>query len=221
MKRSSVCIGVGLALLLFLAGAAQSAEEMYIITTSNGSQIVVRDYDFIGDSVEYTTKNGTRGSISKTDFISIANMIGVPPEQAESTESIEERKKREILIWIGAAALIILLYVGYLVYVSRSKIRGGRAGEDIHYVRVEKEPATQGHLAFAYRSLFRRKRNWTIDVRRAYEEDGILFIEGVCTTTGKRKIFCASRVVGAVTDRSSDRHAPMESFFIDADERRG
>lgn len=220
MKRRSVFIGLGLALLLFFAGAAQSAEEMYIITTSDGSQLVVRNYDFTGDSVEYTTKNGTRGSISKRDFVSIANMIGVPPAQAEQVQSIEEQKKREILIWIGAAALIVLLYAGYLVYVSRSKTRSGRAGEDIHYLRIEKEPTTQGHLAFTYRGLFRRKSNWTIDVRRAYEEDGILFIEGICTTTGKKKTFCANRVVGAVTDRSSDRHAPLEGFFVDADERR-
>ena len=220
MKRRSVFIGFGLALLLLFTGAAHCAEEMYIITTSDGSQIVVRNYDFIGDSVEYTTKNGERGSIRKRDFISIANMIGVQPGQAEQVQSVEEQKKREILIWLGAAALIIILYVGYLVYVSRSKARSGKAGADIHYLRIEKEPTTQGHLAFTYRGLFWRKSNWTIDVRRAYEEDGILFIEGICTTTGKRKIFCAKRVVGKVTDRSSDRCAPMDGFFIDAKERR-
>ncbi|HBI15868.1 MAG TPA: hypothetical protein DDY20_10215 [Desulfobulbaceae bacterium] len=215
-----IVFGIALQLLLF-TGVLHCAEEMYIITTSDGSEIVVRDYDFSGDSVEYTTKSGLRGSISRKDFLSIANMIGVPPGQAEQVQSIEEQKKQEILIWIGAAAVILILYGGYLVYVRRSRIRCDRAGADIHYVRIEKAPTTQGHLAFTYRGLFWRKSNWNIDVRRAYEEDEILFIEGVCTDTGKRKIFRANRVVGLVTDRSSERQAPMDHFFVDAEERRG
>lgn len=221
MKKRSVFMLFGLALLLLFAGASHCAEEVYIITTSDGSEIVVRDYDFTGDVVEYTTKSGSRGSIRKRDFVSIANMIGVPPGQAEQVQSIEKQKEQEILIWIGAASLIVILYGCYLVYVSRSqKKRNGGTGTDIHYVRIEKEPTTQGHLAFTYRGMFRRKTIWTIDVRRAYEEDDILFIEGICTTTGKRKIFRADRVVGHVMDRSSERHAPMDRFFVDAEERR-
>ncbi|MHB8788325.1 MAG: YgdI/YgdR family lipoprotein [Desulfobulbaceae bacterium] len=217
MKRSGVLV-LHLVFLLLFAGEARCAEEMYIITTSNGSEIVVRDYDFTGDIVEYTKKNGERGSIRRQDFLSIANMIGVTPDQVAQAQSVEAQKKQEILIWIGAAALIVLLYVGYLLYVSRSRNRSDRA-VDIHYGRVEKDPATQGHLAFTYRGLFRRKTEWTIDVRKAYEEDSILFIEGVCTTTGKRKIFRADRVVGRVTDKSSDHHAPMADFFVDVEKR--
>lgn len=214
MKKIVLSLVFHLALLLaLLVGEPRCAEELYIITTSDGSEIVVQDYHFIGDSVQYTTKNGLRGSIRKQDFLSIANMIGVQPGRAEQVQSIKEQKEQEILIWIGATALLIILYVGYLVYVARSRSKEGRDGVDIHYGRVEKEPTTQGHLAFTYRGLFRRKSYWTIDVRRAYEEDDILFIEGVCTTTGKRKTFRADRVVGAVTDRSSERQAPMSHFF--------
>jgi hypothetical protein len=215
MKRSGVLV-LHLVFLLLFAGEARCAEELYIITTSNGSEIVVRDYDFTGDIVEYTTKSGISGSIRRQDFLSIANMIGVTPDQAAQAQSVEAQKRQEVLVWIGAAALIVLLYVGYLVYVSRNRRTGDREGADIHYGRIEKDPVTQGHLAFTYRGLFRRKTEWTIDVRRAYEEDSILFIEGVCTTTGKRKIFRADRVVGQVTDKSSDHHAPMDHFFVDA-----
>jgi hypothetical protein len=220
MKRRLVFIQFSLVLLLLFAGASHCAEELYIITTSDGSEIMVQDYDFTGDSVEYTTKSGSRGSIRKEDFLSIANVIGVQPGQAEQAQSIEKEKEQEIFIWIGAAALIVILYGCYLVYVSRGQKRSGRAGADIHYVRIEKEPTTQGHLAFTYRGLFWRKTNWTIDVRKAYEEDDILFIEGICTTTGKGKTFRADRVVGKVTDRSSERHASMDRFFVDAGERR-
>lgn len=218
MKKSLVFIVVHLVLLLLLAGASWCAEEMYIITTSDGSEIVVRDYDFTGDSVQYTTKNGSRGSVPKKDFLSIANMIGVPPGQAEQVQSIKEQKEREILIWIGAAGVIVILYVGYLLYVARSRNQGGRDGVDIHYGRIEKEPTTQGHLAFTYRGLLWRRTDWTIDVRRAYEEDNILFIEGVCTATGRRKTFRADRVVGEVTDRSSEQQAPLAHFFAGRDE---
>ncbi|MHB8810763.1 MAG: hypothetical protein ACYC9M_12245 [Desulfobulbaceae bacterium] len=209
MKKIALFMICHLALLLvLLTGEPRCAEELYIITTSDGSEIVVQDYHFIGDSVQYTTKNGSRGSIRKEDFLSIANMIGVQPGRAEQVQSLKEQKEQEILIWIGATALLLILYVGYLVYVARSR---GKEGGD--YGRVEKEPTTQGHLALTYRGLFWRKSDWTIDVRRAYEEDNILFVEGVCTTTNKRKTFRADRVVGAVTDRSSERQAPMSHFF--------
>lgn len=214
MKKFAVLVVFHFALLLsLLAGEPRCAEELYIITTSDGSEIVVQDYHFTGDSVQYTTKKGLRGSIRKEDFLSIANMIGVPPGRAAQAQSIKEQKEQEILIWIGAAAVIVILYAGYLVYVARSRSKGGRDGVDIHYGRIEKVPTTQGHLAFTYRGLFWRRTDWTIDVRRAYEEDDILFIEGVCTTTGRRKTFRADRVVGVVTDRSSERQAPMSHFF--------
>lgn len=219
MKKIALFMVCHLALLLMLfTGEPRCAEELYIITTSDGSEIVVRDYDFTGDVVQYTTNKGLRGSIRKQDFLSIANMIGVSAERAEQVRSIKEQKEQEILIWIGAAAVIVILYVGYLVYVARCRSKDGREGVDIHYGRIEKVPTTQGHLAFTYRGLLWRKTDWTIDVRRAYEEDNILFIEGFCTATGKRKTFRADRVVGGVTDRSSERHAPMKHFFVNSKE---
>ena len=61
-----------------------------------------------------------------------------------------------------------------------------------------------------------RISKWGVDVQSAHEEEGVLYIEGVCTTTGKRKEFRADRVVGPVTDMSRDHHAPMDYFFVDA-----
>lgn len=220
MQCRSVVALVGLVLLLLLCGGAWCAEELYIITTSAGAQIVVQDYDFSGDTVTYTTRDGARGSIRKNDFLSIANMIGVSPGQAEEERSVRQQKEREILIWIGAAALIVILYLGYLFWVARERRGGDREGADIHFLRIEKTPVTQGYLAFAYRGILGRRRDWTIDVHRAYEEEGILFVEGVCTATGRRKTFRGDRVAGEVLDRSSERRAPLADFFIDAQERR-
>ena len=220
MKGKRLIIGFYLALLLALsAGGLYGAEEMYIITTSSGAQIVVRDYHFRGDNVTYTTQNGERGSMRKSDFLSIANMIGVPPVQEGQARSPEQQKKRDILIWLGAAGVIGILYVCYLLLVTRRKNREGRNRADIYYGRIEKDPVTPGHLAFIYRGPLWRKTNWTIEVRRAYEEDSILFVEGICTTTGRRKTFRADRVVGKVLDKSSERQAPMARFFVDAESR--
>ena len=220
MKWRRAVLAIHLALLVLWAGGALSAEEMYIITTGNGSQIVVRDYHFTGDLVEYTTRDGARGSIDKKDFLIIANMIGVPPVREEEAESIEKQKKQEVVIWLGTAGLIVILYAGYLIYVSRNRKADKGEGVDIHYGRIDKDPTTQGHLAFTYRGLLRRRKDWVIDVRRAYEEDDILFIEGICITTGKRKIFRADRVAGLVTDRSTDHRAPMAHFFVDSQQAR-
>ena len=217
MKGKRLLIGWHLTLLLVLsAGALYGVEEMYIITTSGGAQIVVRDYHFSGDVVTYTTKNGERGSMNKRDFLSIANMIGVPPRQDEQAVSSEQRKKRDILIWLGAAGGIVILYVLYLLLVTRRRNREGGYGKDIYYGRIEKDPVTPGHLAFTYRGPLWRKVNWIIEVRGAYEEDNILFIEGVCVATGKRKLFRADRVVGPVLDKSTERQGPMARFFTDA-----
>jgi hypothetical protein len=220
MKRSLGFRASCLTLLLVLfAPMAFCMEELYIITTSQGAEIVVRDYHFSGDTVQYTTKDGLQGTLRKKDFLSISNMVGVQPGQAaQSEQSAEQQHQREIMIWIGAVALIVVLYLGYLAYVARGR-GGSREKADIHYGRIEKEPTTHGHLAFTYRGLLGRKSSWTIDVRRAYAEDDILFVEGICTTSGRKKIFRADRVVGQVMDRSSERQALMEHFFIDAKER--
>lgn len=220
MQNKLTAILFYLILLLIFNSSPSMAQEMYVITTSDGSQLVVRDYHFAGDRVQYTMKDGRRGSIRKEDFLSIANMIGVTPAQKEKAEDIERQKRQEILIWLGGAAVIVILYVCYLFYVSRGRKKEKGEGVDICYGRIEKEPTTQGHLAFTYREWF-RCRDWTIDVRRAYEEDDILFIEGICTGTGRRKTFRADRVAGDVLDRSSEHRAPMAHFFVDAEEGRG
>ncbi|MFA5717734.1 MAG: hypothetical protein WC952_08500 [Desulfobulbaceae bacterium] len=208
-------------LALFLAGglAAGAQEELYIITTSDGSQIVVRDYSFKGDIVEYTTAKGATGSMRRQDFVHIANMIGVPQDEAEQQyESPEKQKERLLFIWLASAALLVVAYVLFLVYVTRKRKKAGEADIDLYYGRQEREPLTQGHLSFLYRGLLGRTSPWTVEVRRAYEEDGILFVEGLCTTTGKRKTFRADRVSGRVTDMSSGRQAPLDRFFAETGE---
>lgn len=190
------------------------AEELYIITTSDGSQIVAKEYRFTDEYVEYTTEEGLPGFIRKEDFVRIGNMIGVPPGQAEQQETVEDRKKRETLVWIVSAALLVVLYCIYLFYVTARKKKEGEDEVDIYYGRIEKEPATQGLLSFTYRGFLWRKRKWVIEARSAYQEDGILFVRGISADTGKRKTFRADRVVGPVTDLSSEHHAPMEHFFV-------
>lgn len=215
MRYGSVAAVMLMSLLLF-GIPSRGAEELYIITTSSGGQIVVRDYDFRGDDVFYTTRDGAAGSIRREEFLSIANMVGVPPAQPAAEESLQQQKKQEILIWIGAAALIVILYLGYLFLLARGARKAGREGADVRYLRVDKEPLTQGHLAFTYREGFGRRRDWTVDVRRAYEEEGILFIEAICVASGRRKIFRCDRVAGEVLDRSTERRAPLADFFADA-----
>jgi hypothetical protein len=212
---------VAMLLVLFLAGgqAAAVQEELYIITTSDGSQVVVRDYSFSGDIVEYTTDKGLPGFMRREDFVHIANMIGVPQVEAEQQyESPEKQKERLLFIWLASAALLVVAYVFFVVYVTRKRKKAGEADIDLYYGRQEREPLTQGHLSFRYRGLLGRKSSWTIEVRRAYEEDGILFVEGFCTASGKRMTFRSDRVVGRVTDMSSDRQAPMDRFFAEAGE---
>lgn len=216
MRYGSVVAAVVLMLLLLFGASSWGAEELYLITTSSGGQIVVRDYDFRGDDVFYTTRDGAAGSIRREEFLSIANLVGVVPQDEEAEASLQEQKKQEILIWIGAAALIVVLYLGYLFLVARGAKKGDREGTDIRYLRLDKEPITQGHLAFTYREGFGRRRVWTVDVRRAYEEDGILFIEAICVASGRRKTFRADRVLGEVLDRSTERRAPLADFFADA-----
>jgi len=208
-------------LVLFLAGgqAAAVQEELYIITTSDGSQIVVRDYSFKGDIVEYTTVKGAAGSMRRQDFVHIANMIGAPQDEAaQQDESPEKEKERLLFIWLASAALLVGAYGFFLVLVTRKRKKEGETDIDLHYGRQEREPLTQGHLSFRYRGLLGRPSAWTIEVRRAYEEDGILFVEGLCTTTGRRKTFRADRVSGRVTDMSSGRQAPLDRFFAETGE---
>lgn len=203
----------------FLLGgpAAGQQEELYIITTSDGSQVVVRDYAFKGDRVEYTTDKGLPGFMRREDFVHISNMIGVPPAQADQEESVAQQKQRLLFIWLASAAALVVLYLLFLMFVIRKKRRAGEADIDIYYGRQEKEPVTRGHLFFQYRGLLGRKSAWTIEVRRAYAEEGILFVEGLCTTTGKRKTFRSDRVAGMVTDMSSGRQAPLGRFFAEAE----
>jgi hypothetical protein len=194
-----------------------SAEEMYIITTKKGLEIIVKDYAFTDEYVEFTTPNDLPGFIRREEFVKIANMVGVPPAAEIPVETTNNQKEREIIVWLAVAAVLFVLYIVFLVYVTRKKKRKGGGEVDVYYGRREKEPVTQGHLAFQYRQTLGRSTDWVIEVRNAYEEDGILFIEGIVTGTGKRKTFRADRVNGLVTDVSSGHKASIDKFFTDAD----
>lgn len=200
--------------LLLTVFRFSAANELYIITTREGSTIIVRDYRFTDKYVEFTTANGLPGYIKKEEFVKIGNMIGVPSRGAEPVKVAVTPKERAKTYWLSGGAVFLVLFVVLVVYLSGRKKNNGREETDIYYGRQEKEPTTQGHLSFAYRGFLGRTATWTIAVRSAYEEDGILYVEGFCTATDRKKKFRADRVVGPVTDMSSDHHAPMEHFFV-------
>jgi hypothetical protein len=113
-----------------------------------------------------------------------------------------------------------VLFAILLIYISSRKKKGSSDETDIFYGRIEKNPTTQGHLAFEYKGIFGGISKWTVDVQSAYEEEGVLYIEGFCTATEKRKKFSADRVIGPVTDMANEHHAPMDHFFVDAKEEK-
>lgn len=198
--------------LQVLAGPAWGEEEMFVLSLKDGSAVVVRSYKYTDDRVEFITENNLPGFVKKTEIVNIANMAGVPPSESELTQpqgSDEERKKNILLL---AAAGVVVLIILLLIFKPGKKKAGG---EEEVYGRKEMSPATQGHLSFEYKSALGGPSQWTIEVRSAYEEDGKLYVEGICTTTDKRKTFRADKVVGVVTDLSSDHHALMEDFFFD------
>lgn len=192
------------------------AEEMYILTTRDGSEIIVRDYTFTDEHVEFTTGNGLPGFIKKENLVKISNMVGVPSKPETGQQTVQEIKQRELLIWIVSAAVLVILYCVFLLYVIRTK--RGRKGEEggILPGSVEKKPKTQGHLSFRYKERTGRQTDWVIEVGTVYEKDGILFIEGICTATDKKKTFRSDRVIGPVTDMSSGRRCRIEAVFTDA-----
>ena len=216
MKGKTVVMLIAAIFVIMIYGA--HAEEYYIITASNGSQIVVKSYRFTDEYVEYTTKNDLPGFIKKEDFISISNMVGVQPGESAQSQSIEEEKTREIMIWIVSGLVLFLVYIVFMVYVTRKKKKNEGEAVDIYYGRTEKNPVTQGHLSFEYKGLLGKKQQRTVEVISAYEEEGILYISGYCTVKNERKIFRADRVIGMATDMSSDKRAPIEDFFVDAED---
>jgi len=180
---------------------------------------MVKEYSFSEERILFTTPNDLPGFIQRDQFVSITNMVGVPPRKPVQTQrSIEEEKKKEIRIWLATAAGLVGLYALFVLYVIGRRKRTQEEEVDIFYNRSDREPLTQGHLSFRYGESFGRMRDWVIEVRRGYQEDGVLFVEGVCTASGKRKIFQADRVIGKVTDMSSGRQGPMEEFFADIKE---
>ncbi|MCL7489074.1 MAG: hypothetical protein M8357_12980 [Desulfobulbaceae bacterium] len=203
--------------LLFMSNSASAADELYILTTRDGSVIVAREYRFTDEHIEYTTESGLPGFIKREEFVKIANMIGVPPGETEQEKVQVSRDERSRKIWLLAAAVLAVL----LVYLSGKRRKNDRDATDIYHGRRQKEPISQGLLSFDYKGPLGCTARWTIEVRSAYEEEEVLFIEGVCTTSEKRKTFRADRVVGPVTDMSRDHHAPMEHFFADAKEKSG
>ena len=205
---------------LCLNSPVWAAEELYIITTKDGSTIVAKNYKFTDEFVEFTTENGLSGYIKKDEFVAISNMVGVPPGEAERFRERVSKKERTKSLWLLASGVMAVLFVILLIYVSSRKKNDSRGETDIFYGRKEKNPTTQGHLAFEYKGALGRISKWTVDVQSAYEEEGILYVEGLCTTTEKRKKFSADRVVGPVIDMSNDHHAPMDHFFVDAKEEK-
>lgn len=204
--------------LLYLHTPAGAVDELYIITTRDGSTIVARDYRFTDEYVEFTTENGLPGYIKREEFVKIANMVGVPPGETERINIQLSKNERNKELWLLSSVVLAVLFAILLVYLSGRKKKDSRMEADIFYERKEKDSVTQGHLSFEYKGSLGRTSKWTIEVRSAYEEEGILFIEGFCTATDKRKKFRADRVIGPVTDMSNDHHAPMEHFFVDAKE---
>ncbi len=203
---------------LFLCPSITAGEvdELYIITTRDGSAIIARDYKFTDEYVEFTTENGLPGYIKREDFVKIGNMVGVPPGETERVRVQLSKKERSKQLWLLATAVLAVLSAILLIYLSGRKKKDNRSESDIFYGRKEKDPTTQGLLSFEYKGSLGRTSGWTIEVRSAYEEEGVLYIEGFCTATDKRKKFRADKVVGPVTDMSNDHHAPMEHFFVDA-----
>lgn len=201
--------------LLCVSSLVGAAEELYMITTRDGSTIIAKSYKFTDEYVEFTTENGLPGYIQKKDFVKIGNMVGVQPggtERIREKVSTEERSKT---IWLFTAALMAILMTALLVFLRAKKKQDGQDGTDIYSGRKEKKTTTQGHLSFQYKGSLGRTSKWVIDVQNAYEEEGILYVKGLCATTDKRKTFRADRVIGPVTDLSRDHHAPMELFFTD------
>jgi len=214
--KSSIGLILGLAAcFVFIAGIRSFAEEMYILSTRDGSEIIVKEFHFTDENIEFTTGNGLPGFIKKENLVKISNMIGVQPAPVKE-EPIEKIKQRELGIWIATATALVFLYLLFLLYVIRKR-KGARTNDGrLLPGRIEKRVKTQGHLGFTYREIAGRKTDWVIEVKGAYEEDGVLFVEGVCTTTDKKKTFRADRVEGPVRDMSSGRQCRMEVLFTDA-----
>lgn len=193
--------------LLFFCSYANSADELYILTIRDGSAVVVRDYRFTDQYIEFTTEEGLPGFIKRSELVRIDNMIGVPDGEGEPSVVRSDLDNNVSATWVFSVILLVLLFCLMLFLLRRKKTT---------YSRREKEQKTGGHLAFDYKEALGRISSWTIEVRRAYEEGGILYVEGVCTVTDKKKKFRADKVVGPVTDMSNEQKAPMEKFFIDA-----
>ena len=219
MKPKNILFLFSILFFVFTAGHDVTAGEMYIITTRDGSQIIVKDYHFTDDRVEFTTGNDLPGFIRKDDFVGIANMVGTLPKEEENKETVEEVKKRELQVWLLTVSFLIIVYLLYLFFVIRKKKSKKTDGEiPLPAGSVARNVKTQGHLSFQYKEITGRKTDWTIEVRDAYEQDGILFVEGICTTTDKRKTFRSDRVIGPVQDMSTSRRGHLEAFFAEAED---
>ena len=193
------------------------AEEMYILTAKDGSEIIVKDFKFTDEYVEFTTDEDLPGFMKKENLAEISNMVGVSPLPPEELQTVEKIEQRKLMIWIGTVAVMIILYLFFLLYVIRRKKGGKRNVNNVSPGRVEKKTKTQGHLAFRYMERSGRQTDWVIEVCQAYEEKGILFVEGISTSSEKRKTFRADRIVNPVQDMSSGHRYSVENLFTDAD----
>lgn len=217
LKNIFLSLLYALSILLFTTPAG-AADELYIITARDGSTIVASDYWFTDEYVEFKTDKGLPGYIKRTEFVKIENMVGVPQRDVEQARNDVNQEERIRSIWFPGAGALVVFCAVLFVYLRNRRNKSVSENRDNVYGRIDKEPTTQGLLSFEYKGSMGKMSKWTIEVRRAYEEDGILYVEGICTTTDKRKKFRADRIVGPVTDVSRDHQAPMEHFFVDKKE---
>ena len=203
MKIKSFLCLCGVVLFLHFWTPVLADEERYILTARDGSVRVVQDYRFTEQHVQFTKEDGTFGFIDREDFVQIENMVGVPqPEPSPGTKLLTKvEQKGGTWFFPGLIAVFIFWII--------TAIRRRQKKKSIQELKL----ISPGHLTFSYRGRFLRTSEWTVDVQRAYTEKGVLYFEGYCTKTDKRKTFRADRVDGSVTDMSNGRQAPVEHFF--------
>jgi hypothetical protein len=147
---------------LYLNSSIWAAEELYIITTKDGSTIVAKNYNFTDELVEFTTENGLPGYIKRDEFVGISNMVGVPPGEAERVREQVSKEERTKRLWLLMAVVLAVVFAILLIYISSRKKKGSSDETDIFYGRIEKNPTTQGHLAFEYKGILGGISKWTV-----------------------------------------------------------
>ena len=92
--RLTVVVRITVLLFFLFCQQAVPAEELYIITTADGSQVIVKEYTFTDEYVQFITPNGLPGFIKRDQFVSIANMIGVTLVKLTQRSSPSKKRRR-------------------------------------------------------------------------------------------------------------------------------